>query len=402
MKKYILCLVIALVGLLSYFLFEPIFVYNFGWDRLSNKENEVITHHYDTAFSAAIDASKTIVQELNGLSTPSVSLAVGFENNIVWSTTSGYADVDNKVKATSETVYRIGSVSKAVTSAALGKALENDLIDLDDKVIQYLPDYPFEQVTIRQLASHTSGIRNYGVCFCFPVWEYYSNDHYSNVSESLELFINDPLLFEPGTDFSYSSYNFNLLSAVLEKAYDLTFYEIMKNEIFESLDMRHSSFDFKEINLEKLATFYQVEVREYKEAYEVDNSNKWAGGGIISTPSDLVRLGNALLSGSIISGDQFKEITTPQKLTSGEINEQNYALGWRNDEFEFFNGEQKVRIIHHGGKAMGSTALLLLMPDYQLTLAIAINRSVEGFPLFKIVLPILENFVDDLPRHRGR
>lgn len=352
--------------------------------------------HYDTTFKSAIEQSEIVLLELNGLHTPSVSVAVGYDHQMIWSATSGYADIKNNVKASSETAYRIGSVSKAVTSVALGKALEKGLIHLDDNVIKYLPDYPHEKVTIRQLASHASGIRNYDLCLCFPVWEYYSNDHYESVNESLEIFVNDPLLFEPGTDFSYSSYNFNLLSAALEKAYGQTFFEIMKEEVFEPLTMDQTSFDFQEPAVEQVATFYQVEVKEFKKAYPVDNSNKWAGGGIISTPTDLVKLGNALLAGSIISKQQLEILTTPQKLASGEVNEQNYALGWRKHEFDLFEDSKKVTIIHHGGVATGSTALLLIIPEYDITLAIMINRSVEGFPLFDIVLPMIEAFIRDI------
>lgn len=396
MRKYIICLVIAGVCLLSYFLFEPIFVYTFGWDSLPNTKSEVFNDQYDAGFKSAIEKSQQLLIDLNGLNSPSASLAVGIENQVIWSAVTGYADVKNEIYTTSETAYRIGSVSKAVTSVALGKALEKGLVQLDDKVISYLPEYPYEDISIRQIASHTSGIRNYDLCLCFPVWEYLSDDHYESVTESLQVFINDPLLFEPGSDFSYSSYNFNLLSAVLEKAYDQSFYDLMKKEVFQPVGMIHSSFDFNPPNLDAVASFYQVDVNQFKDANKVDNSIKWAGGGIISTPSDLVMLGNSLLAGSILSDSQFEILTTPQKIANGAVNEQNYALGWRKHEFTLLNDSKKVTIIHHGGIAAGSTALLLLIPAYDLSLSIMINRSVDGFPLMDIALPIIETFILDI------
>jgi CubicO group peptidase (beta-lactamase class C family) len=138
--------------------------------------------------------------------------------------------------------------------------------------------------------------------------------------------------------------------------------------------------------------FYDIQGGEYKRAFPVNNSNKWAGGGMISTPSDLVRLGNELLSGAIIEPGTFEILTTPVSLSGGEINDEHYALGWRVDEFVIKN--KKVKVIHHGGTATGSTALWIILPEYNITSAIMMNRSVEGFPLFDILIPVTSYFIE--------
>lgn len=390
MKKLIICLVVAILCLLCYFLLQPIFIYNFGWNPFSvdhKNRNEVI---YDSSFATSIKRVHGFVEDSIALKTPALSVAVGIDGKLVWASSSGLANIDSKIDATPNTAFRIGSTSKAITSVGLGILLEQGKLSLDDTIDSSIID---KSITIKQLASHTSGIRNYGMCFCFPVWEYYSNDEYTSVTAAVEIFSDDPLLFEPGTDFRYSSYNFTALSAAMENAANIEFTKFMEGHVFQKAGMTNTDFDQLHVNIDR-AEFYDIQTNIYKKAFEVDNSNKWAGGGMLSTPSDLVKLGNAILNGSIIKPETFKTLTTPVKLANGEINEQNYALGWRVHEFDML--DKKVNIVHHGGTATGSTALWIIVPEYNLTAAIMINRSVEGFPLFDMLIPMVEYFITDL------
>src|SRR5690606_12487415 len=126
--------------------------------------------------------------------------------------------------------FRIGSVSKAVTSVGLGKLLEQEKIRLNDTVGKYVPYFEHPEITIRQLASHTSGIRNYGLCFCFPIWEYYHLKNHNSIEKSVAVFNGDPLRFKPGTSFGYSTYNYTLLSAAMEEASGSKFLRFMTDE----------------------------------------------------------------------------------------------------------------------------------------------------------------------------
>lgn len=388
MKKIIICSVLPGVCVLAYFWFEPIFTYNFGWKSLQadySRRNEII---YDTSYANSIERAHAYLKDSIGLQTPALSVALGIDGKLVWASASGLAHVERNIDATPASAFRIGSTSKAVTSVGLGILLENNRIALNDTVSNEIID---KEITISQLASHTSGIRNYALCVCFPVWEYFNNDSYSSVTEAVAVFRNDPLLFESGTGFSYSSYNFTALSAAMEQAAGEDFTRFMEKHVFRSSGMTNTGFDYQDVTLAR-AEFYDVEPNHYKRTFKVDNSNKWAGGGMISTPSDLVQLGNSLLMEAILKKVTFETLTTPVRIANGEVNEQNYALGWRVDEFEL--SDKKVTVIHHGGTATGSTALWIIIPEYNLTAAIMINRSVEGFPLFDILLPIVEFFIN--------
>lgn len=389
MKKLIICLVVAVLCLLCYFLLEPIFLYNFGWTPLTKDSDSNTEIVYDSAFIDPIKQAQTLLDESIDITTPALSIAVGVNGELVWASSRGFANVKNKIQVTPNTAFRIGSTSKAVTSIGLGILMEQGRLKLNDKVPTSIMD---KSITIKQLASHTSGIRNYGLCFCFPIWEYFNNDKYSSIEEAVDLFVEDPLLFEPGTGFSYSSYNFTALSAAMEMASGVEFTSFMKQMVFLKADMNNTDFDKQNTLLNK-TEFYDMQVNLFKNAYAVNNSNKWAGGGMLSTPTDLVRLGNAILHESIIKKETFEVLTTPVKLKNGEVNEQNYALGWRIGNFDLARTKKSVTIMHHGGTATGSTALWIIIPEFNITAAIMINRSVEDFPLFDMLIPIVDLFI---------
>lgn len=153
----------------SYLLFEPIFKYPFGWQDQPSKENKTVYISSEGTTSKKYDNKlEGIFKEIDN---PSLSIAIRQGSEILWNNAIGYADVNRRQKATTQTQYRIGSTSKAVTSVALGLLIDEGKISLNDTVGTFLPslDEHLRKITVGQLASHTSGIRNYGICLCFPI-----------------------------------------------------------------------------------------------------------------------------------------------------------------------------------------------------------------------------------------
>lgn len=397
MKK-IACLA-ALIGAgwVTYALFRPVIEYNFGWKELPD---EVFYQRFNGVenkdYSEIIDVAKNIVDSIQQThQLPSISIATMIEGRMIWSYAVGYQDIEGRIPADTSTQYRVGSVSKALTSLGLGKLIERKLIDLDSSVQYYTHHFIDKpRITIRQLASHQSGIRNYGACLCFPIWEYYRNNTFRNVEESLGEFESDELLFSPGEAFSYSSYNFTALSFAMEKAANKEFLQLMDQEVFQPLGMRQTQGDSD--TLETKAVPYQTEHTYYKIAPEVNLSNKWAGGGFVSTPSDLVRAGNALLTNRLLTSESVQQLITPQRLNNDSINHQKYALGWRHSSSgRYFEGQEEVEVIHHGGMAVGGQALLVVYPEYKMVMALTINKSgMEGsFELFDYLTLLANEFL---------
>ena len=294
---------------------------------------------------------------------PGMSVAVAIDGRIVWSEGFGYANLESRVPVTPLTRFRIGSVSKPVTAAALARLQEQGRLDWDAPVQRYVPAFPGKPwpITVRQVAGHLAGIRHYRDD------EMLNNRRYRTVSEGIAIFQNDSLLYEPGTRYSYSSYGWNLLSGVVEGASGEEFLVYMNHAVFEPLGMRSIVAEHTDSIIEYRAGFYErAEDGRVLNAPYVDNSYKWAGGGFIANTEDLVRFGSAHLSGGFLKPATAQTLFTSQKTTSGEVT--NYGIGWSSG----MDSGSRAWVGHTGG-SVGGRAVLLLYPEQRIVVAALAN-----------------------------
>ncbi|MBV1910285.1 MAG: beta-lactamase family protein [Kangiellaceae bacterium] len=396
----------SVIGVLTivFKLFEPQ-ILSMDWQPLPDINRDIgESRVYQDKFQPSVQKAQNIVQQgRENLQSPGISVAVGINGEDVWAAGYGYADLETRKPVTTESQFYIGSTSKALTSVALGYLIENQGLQLDDSIGQYLPELPvaLRGITIRQLASHQSGIRNYGLCLCLPASEYHNNDEFASVTDALEVFIDDALLFNPGEQFSYSSYNFTLLSAVMEKVYKQPFLQLMQDAVFDPLNMPLTVADQKTVKTPYRVEFYNVGEKHYQHAYAVNNSNKWAGGGFLSTPSNLVAMGNRILKGDYLNDQTLQSLFEPQKLNNNEINPQGYAIGWRhNVAKKSLGGKDRVHYIHHGGVASGSRSFLVMFPEYGLVISVMVNSTGGSFSeLSDMTFDIAQAFLSELQRN---
>lgn len=296
---------------------------------------------------------------------PGVSICVGTKEKVLWAQGFGYADLETKQPVSPQSKFRIGSVSKSLTSLAVGKLVQDGKLNLDAPVQQYVPGFPPKKypITSRQLATHTAGIRHYG-----PNDGLECLKRYKSVQEGLAIFKDDSLLFKPGTAYNYSTYGYNLLSAVIEGASGTDYLSYMQAAVFAPLGMTNTSADYSDSIVVNRVRFYEHMQSRLVNANQVDNSYKWAGGGLLSTPSDLVKAGRALLSGNFLKPETTALLVTPQLLADGKNT--NYGFGWRTG-----TDSKGRRVIHHGGTIDGGRTFLLLYPDDDLIVAITANMS---------------------------
>ena len=169
-----------------------------------------------------------------------MSVAVGVGGDIVWAEGFGWADLENRVPVAPEMRFRIGTASTALTSAAVGLLLEKGRLKLDDEIQTYVPEFPKKQwpVTLRQLMGHLAGVRNDGGDEG-PLF----SERCERPVDGLRHFAERPLLFEPGTQYRYSSYGWILVSAAVEAAADEPFLTFMRKQIFEPLGMDDTMAD---------------------------------------------------------------------------------------------------------------------------------------------------------------
>ncbi|HEX9793619.1 MAG TPA: serine hydrolase domain-containing protein [Planctomycetota bacterium] len=315
-------------------------------------------------------ARKVALERLEEGHLPGLSVAVAVNGELVWAEGFGFADLENQVPVTPQSRFRIGSVSKPLTAVGLMRLVDAAKLDLDAPVQKYVPEFPVKHqgvLTTRLLTGHLAGIRHYRGS------EMYRNEAFPTVAASLAIFRDDPLLAAPGERYAYSSYGWNLVSAAMEGASGEPFLEYMEARVLEPLGLAETGPDLNRKIVSRRVRFYQRAGTLLFNAPVVDNSYKWAGGGFLSTPSDLARFGSALLAGELLSKDAYKEMWTSQKTNAGE--ETGYGVGWFLGRYG--PGGAKTRIGHGGGSIGGTTQLALYVED-GLVVAVASNLTSAG------------------------
>ncbi|MGB2869802.1 MAG: serine hydrolase domain-containing protein [Bacteroidota bacterium] len=312
-------------------------------------------------------ARSAILDSMARSGVPGASIAISLNDTLIWSEGFGYADVEQRVLVTPSTKFRIGSVSKPLTASALAQLVEQGKIDLDAPIQKYVPNFPKKRwpITARELAGHLAGIRHYRNA------EFLLQRHFETVQEGLTVFQDDTLLFEPGTKFSYSSYGWNLLSAAIEGASGEPFLTYMDRHILGPLTMHNTTAEYVDSILAFRAHFYSLgKDRALVNAPFVDNSYKWAGGGFLSTPEDLILYARMWLDPGFLKPDTKRLFMTSQRTVSGEVTR--YGLGW------FETTDRKGRhIVSHDGGSVGGTSSLLLYPERKFIVAIICNSDVS-------------------------
>jgi CubicO group peptidase (beta-lactamase class C family) len=288
---------------------------------------------------------------------------------VIWAEGFGLADLEHGIGVWPETKFRIGSVSKPYTAAAVGLLVQQGRLDLDAPVQQYVPSFPEKRwpVTTRQLAGHLAGVRHY------DGEEFLSATPYTTVLEGLEMFQDDTLQFEPGTRFSYSSFAWNLISAVVEGASGQQFLAYMQEMVFDPLGMTNTVADYNDSIIPHRARPYVTTPQGVVNAPYVDNSYKWAGGGFLSTPTDMVRFGMGHIGGGFLSGETLETLWMSQRTNDGE--ETGYGIGWTIE-----TDRDGHRMVFHGGGSIGGTTFLLLFPDDGIVVSIVGNARAPMSP----------------------
>jgi serine beta-lactamase-like protein LACTB, mitochondrial len=318
------------------------------------------------ASAAIVEARRMVSDTMRSLGAPGAAICVRRDGRIVWSQAFGFADLEQRVPVTRETRFRIASVSKALTSTALGVLLERGKLDLDAPVQRYVPSFPAKPypITVRQVAGHLAGIRHY------REGEFESQRHYASLRDGLRIFAADSLLFRPGTRFEYSSYGWNLIGAVIEGASGESYAGFMRREVLMPLGMSHTVVEDPDSIIPHRARSYQWNdsLGRVLNAPYVDNTYKWPSGGFLSSAEDLARFGDAMTRGRLIRRATVELLWISQRTSDGR--ETGNGIGWYVDR----DPAGRRRVWHDGG-GMGATSTLLIYPEQRLVVALLVNSD---------------------------
>ncbi|MCB4799543.1 serine hydrolase domain-containing protein [Neotamlana laminarinivorans] len=296
---------------------------------------------------------------------PGMAITVAKHGDIIWSEGFGYANIAKKIKVKpDETQFRIASISKPISAVCMATLIDAKLIDLDSSVYAYLPTYPKKKYdfTIRQVGGHTAGIRHY------KNNEFLLNEPLT-ITQGIDIFKNDTLLFKPQSNYKYSTYGWNLLSEVTQTVAKTPFDTYTKNVIFSPLKMLNTSLDYCNTDIPNRTLFYRKnENGKIELGSPVCNEFKAAGGGFISTSEDLIKFGNEIIHPTLISKTVLSELLTPQILDSGKNT--HYGVGFSVDL-----SKNKTPRFGHSGGGVGASTLLLIYPEEEVVISIVTNLS---------------------------
>lgn len=262
---------------------------------------------------------------------PGASAAVAVNGKIVFSGGVGLADVENAVPQNARSVHNIGSVSKTQSVVALLQLVEQGKVRLDAQVQTYVPWFPEKghPVTVRQILTHTSGIRHYKRDeFAGDATQFFR--HYKRFEESTHFWRDDPLVFEPGTRWMYSSFATNLIQGIVEAVSGQGFEEYLTEHVWRPAGMADTRFDVPARIVPRRNQGYQLdgEPALLQHADNEDPSYKYAGGGMISTDEDLCRFGVALNDGRLLKAATLAEmyrLQLPRDIRYSDEEEAAYA-----------------------------------------------------------------------------
>ncbi len=314
---------------------------------------------------ARIVAAADSLAKAGLVSGPDAGIAIAVSRGAETILEAGYgtADLENGVPVTRETVFRIGSLTKQFTAAAILRLAQDGKLALDDDLTKYLPDFPTHgaRITLRHLLNHTSGLRNfttrYGVRRRLDLTD----------DQLLETFRNEPLDFAPGTRYSYSNSGYYLLGMIIEKVSGKRYDEFLQSTFFAPLGMKQSYYCHNDPIIPHRARGYGVKDGRLVNSEIISLNPPGAAGALCSTVHDLVTWTRALHGGKVLSAEFYRTMITPGALTDGTPID--YAGGLRVGTVE---GHP---VISHGGSISGFRGFLAYYPKDNLVVAVLYNSE---------------------------
>jgi CubicO group peptidase (beta-lactamase class C family) len=304
-----------------------------------------------------------VLGELHRQKIPGLSIAVMRDGKIIKSKGYGLANIELHVPATPQTIYESGSMGKQFAATAVMMLVEEGKLSLDDKIKKYFTDAPatWDDITVRNLLSHTSGIKNY-TTKAMDYRKDYTEDDLVKMAESL------PLDFPPGTDWNYSNTGYVLLGILIHKVTGEFYGDFLQQRIFRPLGMTTMRIISERDIVPNRAAGYDLVKGEWKNQEWVSPSlNTTADGSLYFTVLDLAKWDAALYTEKLLKRADLDQMWTIAKLNDGKPNKGNYGFGW---EINKMNGH---RLIEHGGAWQGFTTMICRYVDDHLSVVVLTN-----------------------------
>ncbi|MEE9364762.1 MAG: serine hydrolase domain-containing protein [Cellulophaga sp.] len=322
-----------------------------------NKEipkQDTITKNVYTLNTSKLDSLFKVLDKNNEFMG---SIALSYDGTIIYTNAIGFADIETQKKATSNTKYRIGSISKMFTATLVLKAIEENKIKLKQTIETYFPKVEnANKITIENLLNHRSGIFNFTNDKAFLT---YLNE-YKTPEEMVEIISSFKSDFEPNNKGDYSNSNYVLLSIILEKVYDSSLKHLITEKIAVPLHLKNTYYGAKINIADNESNSYKL-TTEWTKGVELNMSIPMGAGGIVSTASDVTTFMEALFTGKIISAQSIEKMKTIKG-----------SFGMGVSRFLINDRES----FGHSGSQAGFNSLAMYFPNEKLGIALVSNGDI--------------------------
>jgi D-alanyl-D-alanine carboxypeptidase len=331
-----------------------------------------------------------IQREMAARNVPGLAFAVLENGRVLRQGAYGLANVENEAGVDFDSVFELASVTKPITAIAVMMLVEQKKVRLDDPVHRYLANAPpaWNEITIRELLSHTSGLREYGLVKC-------DGSELLDIStrQQFEDLVKSPLLFVPGSGTQYSDSGYFLLGMIIESVSGLRYKDFLQQRIFGPLGMTHSSVLDQRAIIPKRVSSYAFREGKLQNARRAWQHELPSWYGIWSTVEDMVKFDVGLSSGTLIKPETLAGMWVPATLTSGKkasIDQNLYGFGW-----VILNAATPLIVGHPGWTG----TLYVKYPDYHLSMILLTNLDAgSGSQHVVLAQKILSLLRPELPR----
>lgn len=298
---------------------------------------------------------------------PGLAVLVAQDGKIRFEKGYGLADREQQVPVTPQSTFRIGSVTKQFTALAILKLQAEGKLSVQDKLTKYIPDFPRgDEVTLRHLLTHTSGIHSYT-----DETDFMGRVTNATTTEAIiGLMKKYPYDFDPGAKWHYDNSGYVLLGWIVAKVSGQSYADFVRESFFQPLGMTNTGVYRAQAGLPHEALGYSLEKTAFQRALNWDMS--WAGsaGALYSTVGDLYRWNEGLFNGRVLDAASLKAAFAPVNVSDGQTNsDTGYGFGW------FINQYRGLREISHGGGLQGFSSFLLRLPEARFTVVVLANAS---------------------------
>ncbi len=297
---------------------------------------------------------------------PGITLAIIQNGKKIKADGYGFANLEHKVPATKDTVFEIGSVTKQFTAAGIMLLVQDGKLSVDDKISTHLKDTPpfWSKITVRQLLTHTSGIKSYTGLPGFELTEHLTQAQFI---EKIGAF---PLEFQPGDKWDYCNTAYNLLGFIIENVSGKNYWDFMGERIFGPLGMNSTTNREPSILIPNRADGYEKNKSGKLVNRDYDLTDIFSAGAIVSTVGDMAKWDAALNTGEILSAASKNEMWTATKLNKGAT--KLYGFAWY---VEPLDGHKNIG---HSGSTSGFSASFQRFPDDKLSIIVLCNSIESG------------------------